>query len=127
MLSLIFKYKVLVNKFIVPTLEPTRLCPYILEPTRLCSHDYAQTRLCPNTIVPTHVCAHSRLCPHMFVSRYICALTCYNRVVTIVSGQKHVRLCPDTFLPRHIFGTLTGCSFYNKITKYSRRNTAGDC
>ena len=100
--------------------ETTRLCPYILEPTRLCPdtivprHDCAQTRLCPGTFVPTHVCAHTRLCPHtivpthdcahtrlcphMFVPRHICALTYYNRVVTIVSGQKHVRLCPDTYL-----------------------------
>ena len=107
----------------VPT-ETTRLCPYILEPTRLCPHDCAQTRLCPDTIVPRHDCAQSRLCPDtivprydcaqtrlcpdMFVPRHICALTCYNHVVTIVSGQKHVHLCPDTFVPRHIFGTLTG-------------------
>ena len=98
----------------------TRLCPDTIVPrhvcaqTRLCPHDYAHTRLCPDTIVPTHVCArtrlcphtfvsthvcaHTRLCPHMFVPRHICVLTCYNRVVTIVSGQKRVRLCPDTYL-----------------------------
>ena len=35
---------------------------------------------------------------HTIVPTHICALTCYNRVVTIVSGQKHVRLCPDTYL-----------------------------
>ena len=55
-------------------------------------HDCAHTYLSP------HDCAQTRLCPRMFVPRHICALTCYNRVVTIVSGQKHVRLCPDTYL-----------------------------
>ena len=55
---------------------------------------------------------------------HVCALTCYNRVVTIMFGHKRVRLCPDTFVPTHIFCAL---ACYNKITKYSGRNTAGDC
>ena len=79
------------------------------------SHDCARTRLCPHT---TH------LCPDTFGPWHIWALTCYNRVVTIVFGQKCVRLCPETFLPRYIFGALT-C--YNKLTRYSSSNTAGDC
>ena len=45
-----------------------------------------------HTIVPIHTWAHTT------VPRHDCAHTRYNRVVTIVSGQKHVRLCPDTYL-----------------------------
>ena len=87
-----------------------------LFPRSVCAH----TRLCPYTFVPTHVCVHTCLYPHTLK---FCALTCYNRVVTIISGQKRVRLCPDKFVPRYIFGALT---WYNKITKYFSRNTAGD-
>ena len=94
----------------------TRLCPYILEPTRLYPHDCAQTLLCPHTFMPTHVYAHTWLCPdtfvprhvcvqtrlctHMFVPRHNCALTCYNRLVTIVSGQERVwaQTCLGTIL-----------------------------
>ena len=129
------------------TFVPTHVCAY----TRLCpdtfihTHVCAHTRLCQDTFVPTHICAQIRLYPHTFVPthvwdytrlcpRNICALTCYNRVVTIMSVHKRVwtqtcvgtnmyvcaqiRLCPDTY-----FCALT-C--YNKITKYSSRNTAGD-
>ena len=53
-------------------------------------------------------------------------------MVTIVSGQKHVRLCPDTFVPRHVCAQThiwypERLTCFNKITKYSRRNDAGDC
>ena len=72
---------------------PTRLCPHTFVPRHVCAH----TRLCPHTFVPTHGCAQTRLCPHMFVPRHICSLTCYNLVVTIMSGPKRVRLCPETY------------------------------
>ena len=97
----------------------TRLCPNAFLPTHVCAHTVcAQTRWCSDTLVPLHVCAQTRFCPHMFVPTYVCALTCYNCVVTIMSGQKRVRLCPDTFVPKHIFCAL---KIYNKITKYARR------
>ena len=126
----------------------TRSCPHTFVPTHVCAqkrlcpdtfvptHIWAQTRLCPHTVVPTHVCAHTRLCPHTFVPRHVCAHTClcpytfvpWHVIIVwshaIMSGQKRVRLWPDTSVPRHLFCALT-C--YNKITKYSSRNTAGDC
>ena len=90
------------------------------------------TRLCPYTIVPRHDCAQTRLCPDTIVPRHDYAQTCYNHVVTIVSGQKHVHLCPNTFVPKHVcaqthiwYPDRLAC--YNKITKYSRRNIAADC
>ena len=91
-------------------MENTRLCPYMIEPTHVC----AQTRLYADLFVPRLVCAHADTfvptVPHTFVPRKICDMTCYNRVVTFISG--------------HIFCALT-C--YEKIRKYSSRNTAGDC
>ena len=106
----------------------TRLCPDTIVPR----HDCAQTRLFPDTIVPRHDCAQTRLCPDTFAPRYDCAHTC---------------LYPDTFVPWHVIIVWSqSClgrnvyvcaqihiwyperlTCYNKITKYSRRNTAGDC
>ena len=111
----------------VPT-ETTRLCPDTIVPR----HDCAQIRLCPDTIVPRHDCAQIRLCPDTIVPRHDCAQT---------------RLCPDTIVPRHVTIMWSQSSLgknmyicaqihiwypdrltcYNKITKYSRRNTAADC
>ena len=75
----------------------TRLCPDTFVPTHVCGphtfvprHDCANTRLCPDTFVPTQVCAQTRLCPHVFVPTHVCALTCYNCVVTIMTGHKCV-------------------------------------
>ena len=108
----------------IPCLSPhdcahTRLCPHTFVPTHVCAH----TRLCPDRFVPTHVCAHTRLCPHSFVPRHFCAHTC---------------LYPNTFVPwhviivwsqsclgRNVYVCVQTC--YNKITKYSSRNTACDC
>ena len=105
----------------VPT-ETTRLCPYILQPTRLCPdtivprHDCAQTRLCPDTIVPRHDCAQIRLCPDTIVPRHVIIMwsqSCLGKNMYICA-QIHIWY-PDRM------------TCYNKITKYSRRNTAADC
>ena len=80
----------------------TRLCPDTFVPRHVCAqirlylhtfvptHVCAHTRLCPHTFVPRHVCAHTHLYPHTFVPRHFWALTCYNRVVTIMTGHKCV-------------------------------------
>ena len=108
---------------IVPTHDcaQTRLCPVTIVPT----HDCAHTLLCPHTIVPTHDCAHTWLCPHTIVPTHDCS---------------HTRLCPHKFVPiqvctqivwsqsclgRNVYVCVQTC--YNKITKYSSRNTACDC
>ena len=78
-------------------------------------HDCAHTYLSP------HDCAQTRLCRHMSVPRHDCAHTC---------------LCPDTFVPWHVIVVWSQSwhiwypdrlTCFNKITKYSRRNTAADC
>ena len=89
----------------VPT-ETTRLCPYILEPTRLC----------PDTIVPRYDCAQTRLCPETIVPRHVIIMwsqSCLGKNMYICA-QIHIWY-PDRL------------TCYNKIMKYSRRNTAADC
>ena len=66
------------------------------------------SHLCPHTFMPRHVCAQTRLCQDTFVPTHICAQT---------------RLSPHTFVSRQI----CALTWYKKITKYSSRNTVGDC
>ena len=145
----------LTTNVIGPLHECKKVCPWMQESgdhTIGPINDWAHTRLSPHTIVPRHDCAHTRLCPdtfcaqtrlcpHMFVPRHYCALTClcpYTFVPTHVCA--HTRLCPYTFVPTHVCTQIVWSqSFlgrnvyvcvqtcYNKITKYSSRNTACDC
>ena len=116
--------------------ETTRLGPYMIEPTRLSPHDCAHTRLWPDTIVPRHDCAQTRLWPDTIVPRHVCAHT---RFVP-THACAYTRLCPHTFVPTHVCTQIVwsqSClgrnvyvcvqTCYNKITKYSSRNTACDC
>ena len=120
------------------TFVPIHTWAHTIVPRHVCAHSC----LCPNTFVPRHVCAQTRLCPDTFLPRHVCAHTCLcldtfvpwhviivwsqsclgrnvSFVPRLVSARTHI-LCPNTFVPRHIFGAMT-C--YNKITKYSSRNT----
>ena len=115
----------------------TRLCPHTFVPT----HDCAHTWLCPHTIVLTHDCAHTRLCTHTILPKHVCAQTrlCPDTFVP-THVCVHTRLCPHTFVPTHVCTQIVwsqSClgrnvyvcvqTCYNKITKYSSRNTACDC
>ena len=66
-------------------------------------NNYIQGNKCINCFeLWNNTRGHENREDHTFVPRHICALTCYSRMVTIMSGHKRVRLCPDTFVPWHL-------------------------
>ena len=121
------------------TIVPIHTWAHTIVPIHTWAHTIVPSRLCPDTIVPGLDCVQTRLCPDTIVSRHDCSQT---------------RLCPDTIVPhwpdtivpwhviivwsqswlgRNMYVCAKTCLYpdrltcYNKITKYSRRNTASDC